>query len=316
MILISRSRPRLAHRSHVFHGESFSLAVGRSGFAWKLAGSYHVEVGRVVGVSSKRATSWTEHLPQDSFETRWEPTQTAEFLDSLVGHKWEALYTQYVYTAARRAEWLGAHREALKDGGLRVVGTVRIVSRKDAAEGLGVCPVCKIQHQGRVLVRRTKNLTTKKGKVKTRRLPVPVEGMELLNRHLADQAEHRRKMGPSYVDHFLIFAEDDGSPILPGAVTKEFQRLVSEAGLPPIRLHDLRHNAASLFLAAGIQPVVVAKMTGHDPVVLQEIYHHLSPELTDEMFQRANDTVTRLRGHTGNRAVRSLQAVRPATEVG
>jgi hypothetical protein len=30
----------------------------------------------------------------------------------------------------------------------------------------------------------------------------------------------------------------------------------------------------------------VAKMTGHDVVILREIYHHISPELTADMFQR------------------------------
>jgi integrase len=120
------------------------------------------------------------------------------------------------------------------------------------------------RHTGRVLVQRTKNLTTTKGPVKTRWIPVPTEGIELLNRHLTAMDEHRKKTGSQYVDHFLIFADEDGSPIHPGAITKEFARLIREAGLPSIRLHDLRHNAASLFLAAGVPVEVVAKMTGHD----------------------------------------------------
>jgi hypothetical protein len=57
---------------------------------------------------------------------------------------------------------------------------------------------------------------------------------------------------------------------------------------------------------------VVAKMTGHDVVMLQNVYHHLHPELTSEVFQRANDTVTRLRG----RSVRPLEAVPEVSAAG
>jgi site-specific recombinase XerD len=44
--------------------------------------------------------------------------------------------------------------------------------------------------------------------------------------------------------------------------------LTIEAGLPPIRLHDLRHGAASLMLAAGVDLKVVQETLGHSSVVL------------------------------------------------
>jgi integrase len=37
----------------------------------------------------------------------------------------------------------------------------------------------------------------------------------------------------------------------PDYVTRHFARLVQQAGLPPIRVHDLRHGAATLALASG-----------------------------------------------------------------
>jgi hypothetical protein len=47
-----------------------------------------------------------------------------------------------------------------------------------------------------------------------------------------------------------------------------FRRLAEEAGLPPIRLHDLRHGAASLSLAAGNDLKTVQDLLGHDSIVL------------------------------------------------
>ncbi|WP_231933647.1 site-specific integrase [Micromonospora coxensis] len=43
----------------------------------------------------------------------------------------------------------------------------------------------------------------------------------------------------------------DGLPINPNYATTRFRKLVQPAGLPPVRLHDLRHSVASLAHEAG-----------------------------------------------------------------
>ena len=49
----------------------------------------------------------------------------------------------------------------------------------------------------------------------------------------------------------------------PETVTSRLQDLAAAAGLPPVRLHDLRHGAASLVLAAGVPMKVVQETLGH-----------------------------------------------------
>lgn len=49
---------------------------------------------------------------------------------------------------------------------------------------------------------------------------------------------------------------------------RRFVKLAAENGLPPIRLHDLRHGAASLALQAGVDLKVVSDQLGHSSIVL------------------------------------------------
>ena len=48
------------------------------------------------------------------------------------------------------------------------------------------------------------------------------------------------------------------------------------AGVPDVRVHDLRHTAASLWLAAGADPKVVQRMLGHATAAMTtDLYGHL-----------------------------------------
>ncbi|MBG0717566.1 site-specific integrase [Microbacterium sp. 2C] len=57
-----------------------------------------------------------------------------------------------------------------------------------------------------------------------------------------------------------------------------FNPALRRAELPAIRVHDLRHTAASLRLAAGFPPYQVSRWLGHASVVTTDtIYSHLYP---------------------------------------
>ena len=65
-----------------------------------------------------------------------------------------------------------------------------------------------------------------------------------------------------------MFTTVDGSPLHPDWLTRTFGRLVKESGLPPVRLHDLRHGAATLAHAAGADLKTVQEQLGHTSIVL------------------------------------------------
>jgi len=77
-----------------------------------------------------------------------------------------------------------------------------------------------------------------------------------------------------------VFTRPDGEPWHPDYVTSHFGVLVRQAGVPVIRLHDLRHTHATLGLAAGIPAKVMADRLGHSSVLLTlDTYSHVSPAL-------------------------------------
>lgn len=68
---------------------------------------------------------------------------------------------------------------------------------------------------------------------------------------------------------------------------RHFKRLLVEAGLPQIRLYDLRHTAATLSLSAGVPVKVVSEMLGHAGVALTlDVYSHVLPHMQEEAVQR------------------------------
>jgi hypothetical protein len=64
-----------------------------------------------------------------------------------------------------------------------------------------------------------------------------------------------------------MFTYADGRPIRPESLTHRFSELVKALGLPPIRLHDLPHGAATLALASHTDLKVIQQMLGHSSIV-------------------------------------------------
>lgn len=79
-------------------------------------------------------------------------------------------------------------------------------------------------------------------------------------------------------DNRLVVVNQAGDPIHPATWGHWFDQHVKAAGLHRIRLHDVRHTAATLLLQAGITPVVVAGILGHSPAVLLTTYAHALPD--------------------------------------
>ena len=64
---------------------------------------------------------------------------------------------------------------------------------------------------------------------------------------------------------------------------RSFHPLLTRAGLPSIRFHDLRHTAATVMLGRGVHPKIASEMLGHATVgITLDTYSHVT-----ETMQRA-----------------------------
>jgi len=128
---------------------------------------------------------------------------------------------------------------------------------------------------GTMSVRRSVNIRTRQlQQTKTaageRELLLDKETIKLLKEHRKKQAKDLRARASG-----LIFATPDGRPLREMAVRRAFYAALRKAGLPHMRLHDLRHTAGSLLLDAGCSLPTVAAFLGHSsPATTAAVYAH------------------------------------------
>jgi integrase len=106
--------------------------------------------------------------------------------------------------------------------------------------------------------------------------------LELL-REMKDKTEEGGKTSDTAVAN-LIFTTAHGEPINEEyLVKKHFKPLLREAGLPNIRLYDLRHTSATLALTVGVAPKVVSEQLGHASAAFTlDTYSHVLPHMQEE----------------------------------
>jgi integrase len=126
---------------------------------------------------------------------------------------------------------------------------------------------------------------TKKSR-RTITLPAPL--LEKLKAHRRVQNEWGLKVGGEWQAHDLVFCSEWGTPLtVPNLTYRYFRPILEKAGLPRIRLYDLRHSCATLLLIAEENPKVVSERLGHSTVVLTlDTYSHVLPTMQEKATAR------------------------------
>ncbi|CAA9276122.1 MAG: Integrase [uncultured Chloroflexia bacterium] len=124
--------------------------------------------------------------------------------------------------------------------------------------------------------------TPKNGK--GRPVTLTTQAVEALRSHRKGQNEARLRLGTLWEDNGLIFASETGKPLTRDFVDRRsFKPLLKRAGLPKIKLHDLRHTCATLLLSRGVHPKYVQELLGHASIVMTlNRYSHWIPSMGDQ----------------------------------
>jgi integrase len=114
-----------------------------------------------------------------------------------------------------------------------------------------------------------------------------------LQEHLSRQMEEMERMSSLYRPGGLVFATQRGTLVNPeNLVKRSFKPLLSRAGLPEIRFHDLRHTCATLLLGRGMHPKLVQELLGPATIAMTlDTYSHYLPSMGDQAASAMGDVL-------------------------
>lgn len=208
----------------------------------------------------ERVERWAETGERPGPVMVWTPDHVGAFMDWLEERE-DRLYPLYHLVATRglrRAEvcnlsWVDTALEGAR-------GTVSVLEGREDDD----------EHQG------------VKSDASRRVVSLDATNTALLRAWRQAQREDRLRAGKKWVDSGRVFTDELGAPLDLYYLSKRFARLVRLSGLPPVRLHDLRHCAATLMLAGGVDMKVVSATLGHTQYwFTADTYTSVLPQLAE-----------------------------------
>lgn len=138
-----------------------------------------------------------------------------------------------------------------------------------------------------------------KTKSSRRALPLPEVVVEALRAHRAAQVQERLA-ARAWADEALVFTTSIGTPLEPRNVLRSFHALCDRAKVRRVRIHDLRHAAASFLLLQGVDMRVVMGTLGHSRLATtSDLYTHLLEPVQRAAADRMDDLLRQVTPGSG-----------------
>jgi integrase len=198
------------------------------------------------------------------------PSQARAFLESVRGHRWEALFSVALACGLREGEALGLSWDDV-DFDARTLTVRRQLQRVD---------------------KRLQLVEPKTAKSR-RTVSLPAMVTDRLRAHRVRQLEERLAAGEYWTEHGLVFTSKLGMPVHPENLGRTMKPILARAGCPPQRFHDLRHACASLLFAQGVPAKDVMETLGHTQLATTaDLYGHMYAEVRREVADRMDAILT------------------------
>jgi len=166
----------------------------------------------------------------------WTAREAVTFLEHVAGDRLAEFFEVMIGTGLRRGEALALRWEDvdLEHRTLRV--------RRAATEV-----------DGKLVIGAPKTTGSAAG------VGLPARVVVALKRQRERQLFEALEWADGYVDNGLVFTRENGTMLRPRYLLAHFHELSEKAGVPKVRIHDLRHLAATLMLTNGVPLALVSK---------------------------------------------------------
>lgn len=228
-------------------------------------------------------------LPRASTTARvWTLEQIRHFLEHTAGTRYSALWRLMFATGLRRGEALGL-RWGDVDWEAGVIRVERAMLASSRSNAVTYGPV-KTARSRRAIALDAGTVEVL-GRWQRQRESEKAAALRLLGERVAWERLDGGK-APVFATALdledPVFTHADGSPWLPAGVSDTFRRQARQAGLPAVRLHDIRHTHLTYLLRSGEPIQNVSARAGHaSPFLTLTTYAHVIPGDDTETVKRA-----------------------------
>jgi integrase len=235
--------------------------------AWQEQFGKRLAAARARGGRVSPVDIWVSSRPSPVMV--WTPAQTQVFLAAARRHRLLAMWRLITTRGLRRGEACG-------------------LRRTDTDLDAAVTTVCwQITQLG---------WDTAQGAPKSdageRQVALDADTVTIFLEHRQRQDKEKEEAGDAWAGSGFEFTDPGGGPLHPADVTDMFHMIAYLAGLPPIRLHDLRHGAATLLLAAGHDMKVVQDTLGLSSITIAaDTYTSVLPQLARQSAEDVADLI-------------------------
>ena len=220
---------------------------------------FRVPKSRPLLWTESRSSQWAKDGIRPAPVMVWRRDQCGAFLDAAEADRLFALWHLVTHWGLRRGELVGMLWSDVD------LGTRRIHIRGDV----------KSADSDRVIV-------------------VDAGTAEILEEWRSRQMFESIEWSDAWTDSGRVFTREDGQPLRPAYVSEHFKVLYRQAGLPPVRFHDVRHGAATMLRAAGVDIKTISAILGHSDVSFTDnTYVEVSVEMAEAAAAAAADLVPR-----------------------
>ncbi|MFJ4125196.1 site-specific integrase [[Kitasatospora] papulosa] len=255
---------------------ALNAAIAQQLITFNPASHVELEAGRrpkALVWTEERILHWRRTGEKPSPVMVWTPEHTGLFLDHVAEDRLYALFHLVAFRGLRRGEACGQRwTDANLSAGLLTVAKQLVVNGWEVYED------------------------DPKTDARARTIALDSDTVQALKQHRAQQDKDREKWGSAWAETGRVFTRENGELLHPANATRRFIELYEEVGLPPVRLHDLRHGAATLAHAAGAGLKDIQEMLGHSSITItSDTYTSLLPEADLAIAEAAARLVPRAR---------------------